>query len=158
MWVTTVVIYQMQCNGFIYVKSSPVVLDLSCCNDFLFVFTLQLDHSMSKRFWQQIAMTITPKEINEHVFNVELKANRFNTPLSQLCMKETYVISQKWSFSHILAFLCIIAFHRVKIRYFFKAVLYLHIGFQLLSDKTEEKKCRQQQWMHHCASVRMFRS
>ncbi len=44
---------------------------------------------MSKRFWQQIAMTITPKEINEHVFNVELKANRFNTPLSQLCMKET---------------------------------------------------------------------
>lgn len=75
-------------TALIFVKPSPVVSDMysSCCNDFLFVFTEPLDHSMSKRLWLQI-MTITPEEINEHVFNVELKANRLNTLLSQLCMK-----------------------------------------------------------------------
>lgn len=40
-------------------------------------------------------MTITPEEINEHVFNVELKANRFNTPLRQLCMKRPSSLLKK---------------------------------------------------------------
>lgn len=44
---------------------------------------------MSKHLWEQIAVTITTVEINEHVFNTELKANRFNTPLNQLCVKQT---------------------------------------------------------------------
>lgn len=79
----------MQCNAFDLCKIITCCFRLSCCNDFPFVFTEQLDHSMSKRLWLQIAMTITPEEINEHVFNVELKASRFNTPLSQLSVKET---------------------------------------------------------------------
>lgn len=51
-----------RCNAtaLISVNSSPVVLDFSCCNDFSFIFTEQLDHSMSKRLWQHIAMT-TPR-------------------------------------------------------------------------------------------------
>lgn len=44
-----------------------------------------------------------------------LRANRFNTPLSQLCMKRPSSSLKKFSFFHILVHF---TFHRVKIRFF----------------------------------------
>ncbi len=43
-------------------------------------------------------MTITPKEINEHVFNVELKANRFNNTIKPVMHERDLALSLKIEF------------------------------------------------------------